>query len=183
MRRRAVVPAFVLTLALAHPALAQDSGTRFGLGVGITSSLFSNLDAGFTPTIYLPIEVSDQLLIEPSLGLVRFSESMGNLDSTETFLSIGAGILFVIAGGSEDRIYIGPRVGFLRVSESISGPVVDADDSSTNLQIGGVVGGEHFLRPNFSLGGEAGLNYTSLDDIDGSILSTTAEFRIRWYFP
>ncbi|MEX1256877.1 MAG: hypothetical protein WEG36_04580 [Gemmatimonadota bacterium] len=72
------------------------------------------------------------------------------------------------------------------MSDSVEGPGVDDDDSNTNLWVAGVVGGEFFLKPRFSPGGEVGHEWLDVgddSDSDESVLATTAESRVRWNFP
>jgi hypothetical protein len=179
-----VLVSLASVLALAKtttPAEAQE----IGIGVGVRSSFISNVQSPLTPTIYVPIGVTDRIMIEPELGIIRLSEEDDGFDETLTFLTIGAGLLFEIGDMGEHRIYAGPRLGIVRTSfsEELDGGG-EFSDSTTNLFLAGVLGGEFFLEPNFSLGGEAGLRYqgTGDDESDGSLITTTAEFRIRWYF-
>jgi len=169
-----------LALATAAPAEAQ-----IGIGVGIRSSFISEVQGLLTPTVYVPIVLTDRLMVEPEVGLIRASEDDDGSDETVTLLMIGAGLLFEIGDLGEDRIYAGPRLGLVRASFSEDFEGGEFSDSNTNLFLAGVLGGEFFLQPNFSLGGEAGLRYldTGADGSDGSLLTTTAEFRVRWYFP
>jgi hypothetical protein len=180
VRMAAVSVALFLTLATTVPAEAQ-----IGIGVGIRSSLVSEVQSLLTPTVYVPIFVSDRLMVEPEVGLIRVSEDDGGTDETATFLTLGAGLLFEIGDVGDGRIYAGPRLGIVRASfsEEIDGG--EFSDSNSNLFLAGVVGGEFFLQESFSLGGEAGLRYLDtggFDDSDGSLFTTTAEFRVRWYF-
>ena len=173
--------ALLLTLGTITPADAQE---RIGIGIGVRSSLISDVQNLLTPTVYVPIVVSDRFTVEPEVGIVRVSEEEGDVDETVTFLTVGAGLLFGIGDLGDDQIYIGPRVGLLRTSFSEEVDGGEFSDSNTNMFLAGVLGGEFFLQPSFSLGGEAGLRYldTGSDGSDGSLFATTAEFRVRWYF-
>jgi hypothetical protein len=174
MRSRTVMTFAIVTMLFAATSVQAQNRGQFGLGVGLSSSFIGELTNSFTPTIYLPIMASDQVMIEPGFGMVRVSDD----NSTETTLALQAGILFMLYSGQDDRIYVGPRIGLLRQSVSVDDP--DFEDSEANFSFSGVAGGEFFLRELFSLGGEIGLRYFDADN--GSLLSTTAEFRIRWYF-
>jgi hypothetical protein len=157
-----------------------------GLGLGLSSALFGEFQGQFAQSVYVPISLTDRVLLEPEVGLVRFSEEDGEFDETGTLLVLGAGVLFEIADSGDDRIYAGPRAGIVRFSTSSEGPGGETDDSTTNLSLAGVFGGEYFLKDRFSLGGEVGLEWLDLSDdsdAEGSLISTTAEFRVRWYFP
>ena len=174
MKSRTVMTCVILTMLFAATSVQAQNRGQFGLGVGLSSSFIGELSSQFTPTVYVPIMAGDQVMIEPGLGLIRVSDD----NSTETLLALQVGILFMIHSGQDDRIYLGPRIGLLRQSVSIDDP--DVEDSEANFSLAGVAGGEFFLRELFSLGGEVGLRYFDVDN--GSLLSTTAEFRIRWYF-
>lgn len=165
-----LIGAAAAVLIASAPGSAQERG-RFGLGVGINSSLIE-VTTLLTPTVYVPIEAGEQLLFEPGVGLVRVVQG----DETDTYLAVQAGILFIVSGGEDDRVYLGPRIGLIRTSESVAG----STDSESNLTVSGVFGGEFFLRELFSLGGEVGLRYVDVDN--GSLLTSSAEFRVRWYF-
>jgi hypothetical protein len=182
-RVHAVVAPIALLLAVTT-ATSAEAQERIGVGIGVRSSLVSDLQNLLTPTVYVPIVISDGLMIEPELGLVRSSEEEDETDETVTFLTVGAGLLFGIGDLGDGWIYAGPRLGFVRssFSEELNGG--EFSDSNTNMYIAGVLGGEFFLQPSFSLGGEAGLRYldTGSDGADGSLFTTTAEFRVRWYF-
>jgi hypothetical protein len=131
----------------------------------------------------VPIALTNRLVLEPEFGFVRFRDTQGQFDETFSILTLGAGLLFEIGESGADRIYAGPRLGIARISEYDEGPGTPTDESTTTLWLAGVLGGEFFLKPRFSLGGEVGLEWLELDDPDGSVLATTAEFRVRWYFP
>lgn len=186
MRRSLVTTLAVLVFAAGSSAAGQQVQDQVGLGLGLVNTSLANLDTALMPVIYAPLVISAHFMIEPGFGMVRLSESDDNFDETLTALTLGVGFLYLMPLGDSDRLYVGPRVGFVRLSESFSGPGVDEDDSSNNLWLSGVVGGEFFLRPRFSLGGEVGVRWLDAsaggDELDSSILSTTTEFRVRWYF-
>jgi hypothetical protein len=122
-------------------------------------------------------------VLEPEFGFVRFKDTEGEFDETFSLLTLGAGLLFEIGDLGPDRIYAGPRLGVAHISESDEGPGAPSDDSTTSLWLAGVLGGEFFLKPQFSLGGEVGVEWLERGDPDRSVLATTGEFRVRWYFP
>lgn len=197
MRRTALLSAFV-ALTLPAASLAQES-TRIGLGLGL-QNLSIAVDDEFgiltavTPQVYVPIELSGSMILEPGIGFIRFHEEtdsdFGDMEGTFTVLRLGAGLLFVHARPERGRIYVGPRLGITRFSSEVEIDGEEADDDSrTDLFLAGVAGGEFFLMPAFSLGGEVGLSYTRAgDDEDdaadssASVINMITEFRIRWYF-
>lgn len=150
-----------------------------------------------TPQIYVPIDVSSRIIVEPGVGLFRVKETdegdFGSEEFTATALRLGLGALFVVAQPEQGRIYVGPRVGIARISATSDFADTESEMKRTDLTFSAVLGGEFFLFPAFSLGGEAGLNYQSRgeterdpdpgfeDDSEGTLLSLGTEFRVRWY--
>lgn len=62
----------VWLLALAAPAAAQEEGRTLGLGLGLQSAaLLTDSESGIltflSPQVYIPIAMSDLILLEPSL--------------------------------------------------------------------------------------------------------------------
>lgn len=185
----------------AAPAVAQEADGSFGIGIGIQP--FSLIDDGSVlavtaPSIYVPVMVTENVMLEPSLGLMRVSSE--ETDGTNTFSTsrsiwrLGLGVLLTMPFGDEGRGYFGPRVGLYRLSESQESGSFDQSEKRLNLSLAGVTGAEFFLADRFSLGGEAGLEYVHMGqpdqepepsvDIeeDAGSLRTTAELRLRWYF-
>lgn len=199
MHRPAAVAFIAALLCMPTGATAQG---RVGLGLGLqNSSILFDDDIGLvnslTPQVYVPIAISNSIIVEPGVGFFRLKESeesdFGDEELTATALRLGLGVLFVVARPERGRIYAGPRAGIMRISSTF---VFDDDENEmkrTDLVFAGVLGGEFFLMPAFSLGGEAGLTYLSMgqeeiepdpgfeDNSDGSSLSLGTEFRVRWY--
>ena len=171
MRRWTITTAVIFGLLAAAPtaAHAQQNGGSFGIGVGVSTFSLADFEGLIMPAVYVPIATGGQFMIEPALGLLRVSDG----DFSETFLRLGTGILYQMDAIEEGRLYVGPRIGIIRASNDFG--------SETNLTLAGVVGGEYFLGSHFSLGGEAGFRWIDLSG--GNLLSTTGEFRVRWYFP
>jgi hypothetical protein len=161
----------------AQDALSQERDTRVGLGIGVTTVSLAEVEALMMPRVHLPVVVDERWMFEPALGFLRVSDD----DSSETLLGVDVGGFLLLGSAAEGRVYVGPRLGLLRVSGSVDVPGVSDPDSQTNLTLAGLIGGEYFLGSNFSLGGEAGVRWIELDD--GNLVSTVSSFRIRWYFP
>ena len=191
--RRSLLLALLAPLAFAPPLQAQDDG--FALGMGLRHLAVLSEDDLFdvlAPQVYFTIRGSESLMVEPSLGIFRFSnryeDDFGSTDFTLTVLRLGLGFLFTSPAGGDGSLYWGPRIGVGRVSESssVSGP--SSDTRRTDFSLAGVAGGEFFVVPRLGLGGEVGLEYTRIGD-DGSgsgertlsSFATIAELRLRWY--
>jgi hypothetical protein len=188
MDRRVCVLAAGVACVVASDATAQAPGGSIGLGVGVQSTVFSGESPFFPAAVfYVPIMLTDRVMLEPGIGLLRFHEDDADTEETTTLLSLGTGLLLSVARGDDGHVYIGPRIGIIRFSSETEVGTIETEDSNTNLALAGVVGGEFFLRRSFSLGGEIGFAWNELDDDDtdedASLISTIAEFRVRWYFP
>lgn len=199
MRRLAVL----LALAALLPASVQAQGSgSIGLGLGLQNSNIL-LDEEFevlgslTPNVYVPIVIGNGIIVEPGIGLLRIKRTeeseFGDSEFTLTAMRLGVGVLFVLASPERGRIYAGPRVGVMRLKSVSEFEGDDSETSRMDLLFSAVLGGEFFLMPAFSLGGEAGLTYLSMGDTefdpeppvdeneDVTLLSLGTEFRVRWY--
>ncbi|PSQ70657.1 MAG: hypothetical protein BRD38_04805 [Bacteroidetes bacterium QH_9_67_14] len=203
--------AFPLALLLAAaPATAQDASyPRVGVGVGVSVSNASpstSLPAGEapvsvpTPSLLIPIDVSETFRIEPVLGYSRLTTSSSfegpndeeETSTTLTSLRIGVGAFAKAPRGNDTNLYFGGRVGYNRVSRSTDD---DDEEESTNASgffIGPTVGGSYFFSDFFSIGGEVEARYSNIgtseeeDDFTVSEDVTTITLRpslvVRFYF-
>lgn len=163
MKTRLPLASLVLaSLLAAAPAAAQRSA-RVGLGVGLSSLDFGPLVSGSAPPahLYVPIDLSARLRIEPQLGLVTFNGDPGDDFSR---LDLGVGVLFQRSITQQLAAYVGPRVVLSFVSDEIDvGPGFD-DATGIDARILGAVGGEYRPHPNFSFGVEGQLGFTAVGD-------------------
>jgi hypothetical protein len=167
--------AAVAALALSLPALAQDRAQergRFGLGISIVP-----LEPSPTIELYLPIAVSPQLRLEPSLGIAT-SDGPGPSDRADVTAGIGVFVVSRLAAAVD--MYAGGRLklNFASVDDGAT------DESGIDLALAGAVGGEYYLVPRFSLGLEGQLGFFSDSEASGddSGLFTTGLAFLRLYF-
>lgn len=193
--------------------IAQDTGTHVGIGVSIDpprlfmasgSSIYSNV---LTPVnIYVPI-TGPHFRVEPDLGFYSstYQSSLSGSTSEDdgSIFHVGAGAFYLITTDSPARIYIGPRIGLnfvsTKSSSSSQGGTYSTETSETDFTVGLCVGGEYMLSSQFSVGGEAQLNYISFGqpdvtntppppttvtsaDITRHLVSTNVLFFFRWFF-
>ena len=182
-------------------AVAQEPGRTLGLGIGLEPlSLIDegSLVAAAAPSLYVPFMVTENVMLEPSLGVTRVSdEQTDGTTSYSTTMSawrLGLGAFLTMPVGPEGRGYFGPRIGLVRMSQSEESGTFDFSQDQLNLTFAGVTGAEFFLAEQFSLGGEVGLEYIHMGEpdvepepsvgieADGSALRTITELRLRWYF-
>ncbi|PSQ69039.1 MAG: hypothetical protein BRD29_02450 [Bacteroidetes bacterium QH_2_67_10] len=205
--------AFPLALLLAAaPATAQDASyPRVGVGVGVSVSNAgpsTSLPAGEepvsvpTPSLLIPIDVSETLRIEPVLDYSRLTNSSSvdgpdyedETSTTLTSLRIGVGAFAKAPRGNDTNLYFGGRVGYNRVSYNRVRQRPD-DEESTNASgffIGPTMGSSYFFSDFFSIGGEVEARYSNIgtteeeDDVTESNEVTTITLRpslvVRFYF-
>ncbi|UCH63691.1 MAG: hypothetical protein JSU77_04385 [Fidelibacterota bacterium] len=167
--------------------------TRVGVGVTISDikELMQILEGGgILPIIFVPINVSPTLRIEPGIGYYQSSTEDPDYESSSKGLSLGIGIFpMTLRGGM--NLYYGARLGRISTTSSYkydyNGGETD-EESGTGLFIAPTFGGEYFLSSSFTLGGEAQLRYVSLTEKDDdeerttSSISTRGLLFIRFYF-
>ena len=99
------------------------------------------------------------------------------------------------------RLYLGPRAGVTFVSTTSSSTTPfgrsSSESSETDFVFGACAGGEYQFAPQFSVGGEAQVNYISLGapdvtssaassssagDVSRHLIATNVLFFFRWYY-
>ena len=175
--------------------------TTFGVGVSFGKDyLISSSATIFYPVsltnIYLTIDISPTLRIEPEIGLLRSHSEydyMGDtqFEMTSYNLRYGVGI-FYKNNYQDTKILIGGRIGTIhnRSTSEYSSDFGNNDDTDTrdDFYLGFATGGEYMFSDHLSIGGEAQLNYIILgsnsnnDDTYESLLSTRALVILRFYY-
>jgi hypothetical protein len=197
------IGALVAALTFAAPAAAQQQQQqqqqgRVGIGLGMPVNqlgqligIFGGPSASVEPQIFVPINISPNLRIEPQFGYFKLSDDDDQTDTSS--FTLGAGVFFVKPVAQQTQLYLGGRLAlnWFRDEDQTS----PAKFEQTNVTIAGVFGGEYLPSPWFSVGAEAQLAYTSLGDPDvtdtvgvtttgqgGSIFSTAGLLFLRVYF-
>lgn len=197
MRIRLITGTLLLAACVAAPVAAQEEGRSVGLGLGLHAVALDGDDAAIfgilAPQLYVPIVVSEKVMLEPSLSLFRGDTEGDDFSSSLTFFRLGIGVLFLSDAGADGRVYVGPRLGVLRVSEEFDNTTFEGTSKRMDLVFAAVAGGEFFLASSLSLGGEIGLEYTRIgdeeetpepgfvDDRTTTLVRTVTELRLRWY--
>jgi hypothetical protein len=214
MRRR--IPSLVFAafffLPCAGTIWAQEPATTVGIGISMDptrlfmtgSSIYSN---AITPVnLYVPITGQD-FRIEPEIGYYstsyKSSLSGSSAESNASMFHIGLGGFYVITANVPVRMYVGPRIGFNFASSTSSSTTPFGSSSSesteTDFIVGLSFGGEYLCAPQFSIGGEAQVNYISFGqpdvtttpppsntgpsaDLTRHLLSSNVLFFFRWFF-
>jgi hypothetical protein len=155
-------------------ALAASSVSAADFGIGISA----RSDDGW---LYVPIDVSKSLRIEPSVryGSSEVSYSTGSIDSqdTETW-ELGVGIFGLKKVTDAAHIYYGARLAYVDTESTSSqtssiGTPIRGQSSQDGYRIGPTLGFEYIFGGHFSVGGEA--SYTFLD-LDGESTTRIGNF-------
>jgi len=162
-------------LAAAPAALAQQAAPqqlRIGFGVGLEPFALLNVSglraAPIGAGLYLPIQIGPHLRVEPSLSILTFSQNPADDISA---VGIGSGVFyyFVPAQAQQTGLYAGGRMNLFFLKNKVANPVgADVETTETDFQLVGVLGGEYFVAPRFSVGAEAQLGLTWYGDQDVS---------------
>lgn len=235
MNHRLMILAAALVAApslAASPAQAQSpvgSNTESSLvGVGVELDDLFNTLLGFDTTggvyinpvnLYVPINVTPNLRIEPDVGFFRFASNsetrtdedvfVARAEDTVTAVRLGVGVFYMFQPAEKTNLYAGGRLGVMRISqyeysEIDAGPtdvVTETTTTRNNLALGLGGGGEYYLSSNFSVGGEARVDFINIgeptiQDDEGNepdegetrtvesntILTPAASVFIRFYF-
>ena len=194
----------VLGIDVAH---AQSPARRVGVGVAISNAhdllaaaaTRTTEDSPAAPAIFVPIQLTNRLRLEPEIGIFRHSHE-APIDYSVNSVAAGIGILPQLVA-QDFRLYYGVRVGYVRTKERVN------ETSSTRTQvvdgffIAPAVGGEYMLSDRFSLGAEAQFRHTSvagesvdtstrvppafppdIDRIENAVSVTRVLFVSRFYF-
>jgi hypothetical protein len=161
-------------LALAAPAAAQQGQARpprVGIGVGLPAGEFwtaaqlagSSLPApgGLAPAIYVPINVTPGLRIEPQIGYAGWSVDAGGGEGS--LFGLGVGAFWVKPLAQQVQLYAGPRLVLQWASETGGGPTPQKREGN-DLILAGALGGEFVPHPRFAVGAEASLGLVWVGD-------------------
>ncbi len=158
-----------IALSLAAPAAGQQQAPRGGIGIALSNLDVGSLFTGGFPAaqIYVPIVISPGLRIEPALGVLKLEDDQDPSQDVSVY-TLGVGLLFTRRVSEEVLAYAGPRLAVSRVSQPVNDPFGPAsvDAVGTDLRLAGVIGGEYFFSPRFSLGAEAQLAFMAVGDRD-----------------
>lgn len=215
-KRMTILATGLLILGLQASVMAQEErSVRFGVGAGIDVTDFTLMfldddlfmsGPGFD--IFLPLRISNVLIIEPSLAVATSSETTSPEGAAETtdsasILRFGLGLAYPITLTESTRAYVGVRTGAMfwsTTNEYLNTEdegVESSETSRTDPFVGLQVGGEYYLSPSFSLGAEVQLTYTIIGDFEssstegdvdttaddsGSTITSNALLIVRWFF-
>ncbi|MEM9998625.1 MAG: hypothetical protein AAF809_13070 [Bacteroidota bacterium] len=172
---------FLITL----PVTAQQN--RVGLGVSVQPDIIFSVSAGaaLAPQLYIPVTLG-AFRFEPGIGFSRRASSLDDETFSDSALRLGTGLFYYQARDDNDALYVGARIGLIRISET--NPFdIDESQSRTDFIIAPTLGGEHYFG-RLSLGVEGQLEYTRIgsfiedDEVTRSQFQTRALFFVRYHF-
>lgn len=185
-----------------QPQQQERPDPSWGIGVSLSPAAVLNLQSGSLVPIglgdlYLPINASPTLRLEPEFGVLSTSSSTsgsgGGSSSSATSLRVAVGIFSLLKRHGSAQLYVGPRIGIQRTSSSSTFPGNPTSTSSeTDLMLAMALGGEYYFSPHFSLGGEAQLEYVKYGtpsyspsqgtpDVSRHLISTNELVFVRLY--
>lgn len=177
----------------------------FGIGAGINPLNMSvKNDDLLVPmeliSFYFPIQIAEEIRIEPEIGLYTAKKDIRTNTYTstnsETLFKIGAGAFITMPKG-DIRTYLGGRFAFLFANEDdeeTAGSSSETGKSQTIVVYSACFGAEYLFNKNFCAGIEMQLNYLSVGKVEESplpsvevkrdqyALSTGAVIFLRFFF-
>ncbi len=184
-----IVPLFILA-----PDASAAELKKVGLGVNVGSNV------GFE----VPINVSGTLRVSPLVSFNQVSKSEtadrgSERSATMRVVGLGVGVYHLMPTDGPFLMYAGGRVGALMTNTENFGPDgalwYGVESSQMDLALTGVIGGEHFLNPRFSLGAEVTLDVALFGDPESKIrgdavnivstgmaITTGGDVNARFYF-
>jgi hypothetical protein len=155
-------------------AQTSDSAEKlrlFGVGLHVEQFKFndlvnSNLN-GSISTVLLPVNITQHFRLEPELGVLTVKDK--ETDDKTTGLAGGLGAFYMFQR-EKVNIYTGLRFLMDAVtvkSQYFSGLGGETQtDKYSDIKIGPALGFEYLFTKNFSFGGEIGLRYSSMKDVN-----------------
>lgn len=174
------------------PTAANNVSVGFGVGIeplgliGLSPNANPFLQNGIaTPgaDFFVPIQIGQQLRIEPSIG---FRHQGFNGGSTNAW-GVGVGGLFFLQPTAPTGFYAGGRIKVAHFSESQDTAGGTLTNSATDFTLAPVFGAEYAFAPRFTFGAELQLPITWYGNPSGSNrdetgISTNVMVFLRYFF-
>lgn len=176
MIRTIAMLAAAAALAAPPAALAQQrDGVKVGLGLGMNLNQFAqpaelNFATMSPVAIYVPVQVNPNLRVEPWLGFWTWSQ---NGPDSRYAWDLGVGVLYYFQPAAPFGFYGGGRLGLTFSGGDTTTGAGTVESTETDVRIMGVVGGEYFIAPKFSVGAEAQLGVTFYGDVNDTLNGVT----------
>lgn len=134
----------------AAPApVPQGRRPTVGFGIGIVP--LDSRYIGLPYEVYLPINVSSEVRLEPSAGALTNIPRTGGVK--RSYVTLGLGAFWVDRVAPSTDVYLGARVKMCIVTTDDG----VTNDSENDFTLAAAVGGEYYVGSNFSVGAEGQL--------------------------
>ncbi len=146
-------------------ATAQETG----VGVSVQGSR----------TIYIPISISENLRIEPSISYDKYRTSGDSNYKSENY-ELLTGIFQLKKHTDKTKLYYGARLGYA-AEHYRSG---DTDNHFEGYKVAPTMGLEYIVVDNLTVSGDVSFNYSNLNGNAKTreSTSTDTELAVRYYF-
>ena len=162
----------IVLVTLSTLLISSAFATKIGIGVSAQD------DGG---TIYVPVDISDKLRVEPALFVYRSDyEADDGTENDLTTINLSIGLFGKTNPADDFIIYYGGRVGYLYEDWN-------SDDTTHGIRIVPALGMEYYFTERFSLGGEIGWafeykDYSATVDAERTSTGTLGRLIARFYF-
>lgn len=147
----------IIGTVIALGAIVPISAADAGIGLSVKANDYA---------IYIPYKASDRIQVE---GVLHFAHQNGqgqltgmvpeDSHSSNTSATAGLGIFWLQPMGEKGRVYLGPRVTYIRNEFMARTPVYSFSNKGDGYAIAPTIGYEYFPVKNVSIGGEVGLEF------------------------
>jgi hypothetical protein len=169
-------------ILIAGALLAVSAAASADVSVGLGVSLRDSDQA----TVYVPIDINNQIRIEPTINVFASEDELGDTKVENEGFALGAGVFFLMPTDHSVTLYVGGRLGFVSneykaTTYAPSGAVLATEEIDRDgFRIAPTVGFEYNFNDHISLGGEAGIGYSDVDDSEFTGTTTNVIFRYRF---
>jgi len=171
---------FILPI-LAITTLSTNAYSNFGLGF--------SLQSGNSNIVQMPINLSDNYLIEPFIAYSH-SDVSHSYTQKDTSYTLGTGIFKRNKSFENSDIIYGVKLAYGVVDSRFEseGTGVSTIQDYNVLTVSPTVGFEYFFNTTISIGGRVSLDYSQYsgtvigDKYDGNTLDTSTTLSLNYYF-
>lgn len=169
--KKQLLPLFLAGATFVSTASAAD----FGIGVSLSDNR----------TIYVPIEINNDLRVEPFLAHTNSEWALTTITTVErTDTTIGAGVFAKSKRSPSMLMYYGGRFAIINFEQTQTTTTVGGTTSTTvdgnGFRIAPTAGMEYVHDKKFSVGGEVSVYYQDVEDESSN--GTATQLILRYYF-
>ncbi len=152
---------FIALIALIALGFTAGTANAFSLGLGFEEPLPLQQDPLQGTNLLVPLQISDDLLLEPALGF-----SLQGSPGDDTFqLRLGIGAFYTFAQYEDLHFHTGLRFLWVGQRDQSEADTLALTRTTQDLQTQALLGFTYWLHVRLSLGLDLGLSATWFDDI------------------